>query len=119
MANDTSTPMHTPPVGELEPSTFTKTEAKGRVRIRSNVCNDPKAWHLVPGDELRRHGLHYGGVNEKQHKEMMYYEPCAYCRRRIFEIREDGCDDHRCQTRGKTISTAEAARRKSKYVEKP
>ncbi len=69
---------------------------KGQVRVRSNVCTDPKAWHLVPGDELRRHGLHYGNVTRKQHEEMMYYEPCCICQRRLYEIREDGCDHPIC-----------------------
>lgn len=91
---------------------------KGHVRVRSNVCTDPKAWHLVPGDELRRHSLHYGNITRKQHEELMYYEPCCICKRRIYEIREDGCDHPICRKHGKTLSTADAARRKRSYVEK-
>ncbi len=86
---------------------------KGEVRIRSNVCTDPDAWHLVPGDVARNYGLQ-GQLNKEQHNELMYYEPCAVCRRTIFFITEDGCDYPICRQQG-IMSHAEAARRKSRY----
>ncbi len=91
-------------------------EAKGQVRIRSNVCKDPNAWHLVPGDELKRHNLHYHNLTSKQHDELMYYDSCSICCRRIYEIDEDGCDHPICQGQG-IPSSADAARRKSRYVD--
>ena len=93
-----------------------KPRPKGQVRIRSNVCTDPNGWHLVPGDVLKRHGLHYDGVNARQHEEMMYYEACSICKRRIYEIDEDGCDHPICRRQG-IPSSAEAARRKSRYLD--
>jgi hypothetical protein len=73
-----------------------KLRTKGQVRIRSNVCTDPEAWHLVPGDVVRHYGLQYG-VNKEQHEEMMYYEPCCLCKRAIYWIKENGCDDPVCR----------------------
>lgn len=69
---------------------------KGQVRIRSNVCTDPKAWHLVPGFVAQRYGLQYG-LNNEQREEMMYYEPCCLCHRLIYEIDRDGCDHPICR----------------------
>lgn len=111
---------------------------KGEVRIRSNVCTDPSAWHLVPGDLLRSHSLTAHQKNEllyhavalgperasrelsaTQKKELMYYERCCLCHRTIFEIEEDGCDY--CANGGHgTLSVAEARqRRQQRYGDQP
>jgi hypothetical protein len=103
---------------------------KGEVRIRSNVCNSPDAWHLVPGDLLQSHALTVHQKDEllyhaialgpnrasrelslTQKNELMYYERCCLCHRTIFEIEEDGCDY--CAERGHgTLSVTEARRRR-------
>lgn len=93
-----------------------QTKSKGAVRIRSNVCTDPGARHLIPGDVLRRYGYH-GNVTDRQHTEKMYYEPCVICRRTIFQILEDGCDHPICRTQEGMLSTAEAADRKQRFHE--
>lgn len=87
----------TPARNELtEASSEETTSTKGQVRIRSNVCTDPKAWHLVPGYVVQRYGLQYG-INNEQREEMMYYEPCCLCHRLIYEINRDGCDHPICR----------------------
>lgn len=86
---------------------------KGLVRIRSNV-SDHRDWNLVPGDEMRRHKLHYDGLTQKQHDEMMYYEPCAKCQRTVYDIYEFGCDCARCQVNG-VVSAKEATLRRERY----
>ena len=68
----------------------------GVVRIRSNVCTDPNAWHLVPGDLLKKVSSHRQKLTQKQKDEQMYYEPCCICHRTIFEINENGCDYPAC-----------------------
>lgn len=95
----------------------TAPQNKGQVRIRSNVCLESDAWHLVPGDVLRRYNLHYGRVTAKQHDEMMYYEPCSICRRMFYQIMDDGCDHPVCRKQEKIPSTADAALRKSRYLD--
>jgi len=83
----------------------------GEVRIRSNVCATPNAWHLVPGDLVKSFSLSQHDLTRKQRREMMYYERCCLCHRTIFEIEEEGCDY--CAERGHgTLSVAEARRRR-------
>lgn len=90
-----------------------KMATKGQVRARSNVCVDPNASNLIPGDVLKRYGMHYDRqLSPKQKAEMDYYLPCAYCSRLLLQIMEGGCDRPICRQGGKIPSTAEAARRK-------
>ena len=98
----------------------TSGRAKGQVRIRSNVTIIQAAWHIVPGDVLKRYGLHYEvRTDSKHHEEMMYYTPCSICKRLIYRIMEEGCDQQICLRQGKIPSTAEAARRRSQYEDNP
>ena len=84
----------------------------GEVRIRSNVCTDPSAWHLVPGDVIRRFSLSLHGLTQKQKDELMYYAPCSICYRTIFEINEDGCDHPICREQAGMLSPDDAIRRR-------
>lgn len=88
-----------------------RSKPPGEVRIRSNVCSDPNAWHLVPGDLLESLSLHHRHLTPMQRSEMMYYKRCCLCGRTSFEIDEDGCDY--CAESGHgTLSVAEARRRR-------
>jgi hypothetical protein len=87
-------------------------DTKGQIRVRSNVCLEFEAWHLVPGDLLRGYGRSEPPRGGTQHSEQMYYEPCSICKRKRFQFEEDGCDHPICRQSGKLPSTAEAARRK-------
>lgn len=94
-----------------------QSDSIGQVRVRSNVTTNPKARHLIPGDVLRKHGMHYEGrVTRDQHDEMMYYQPCSICKRGVFDIYEFGCDKPDCQVNG-VVSTDEASRRRSRYID--
>jgi hypothetical protein len=88
-----------------------KPRTPGEVRIRSNVCISPNAWHLVPGDLVKICSFSQRDLTQKQKDEMMYYERCCVCRRTIFEILEDGCDYSVCRKQG-IQSTVDAQRRK-------
>lgn len=83
----------------------------GQVRIRSNVCSDPNAWHLVPGDLLKASDFPKHQISDKQRDEMMYYEKCCLCQRTIYQIHEEGCDHPVCRKQG-ILSRTEAKRRK-------
>jgi hypothetical protein len=72
----------------------------GAVRIRSNVCTDRRAWHLVPGDVIKSFSLPQDRLTQKQKAEMLYYERCCMCHRTIFESEEDGCDYAVCRQQG-------------------
>jgi len=102
----------------LETNSQERPRSEGEVRVRSNVCTDPNAWNLVPGDVLNRYGLTLRGITQKQHDEMMYYVPCCICKRTIFEILEDGCDYPVCRKQG-TPSSVEAERRKLARLKGP
>jgi len=93
-----------------------KTSTNGEVRIRSNVCTDPNAWQLVPGDLVKSCSLHPRDITQKQKDEMMYYERCCMCHRTIFEIQEDGCDFSACRKQG-IQSSADAKRRKRSFLD--
>lgn len=84
----------------------------GEVRIRSNVCDSPTAWNLVPGELAKKHSLSNDRPTEKQRAEMMYYSQCCICHRTIFQIEEDGCDQRDCRAQG-IISTAEGKHRRT------
>src|SRR5437867_6843718 len=88
-----------------------KSKTHGEIRIRSNVCTDPHARHLVPGDVIKNFSLPQDRLTQKQKDEMLYYAPCCMCHRTIFEIEEDGCDYPVCRQQGITPS-AEAKRRR-------
>ena len=88
-----------------------KPEGKGEVRIRSNVCADPYAWHLVPGDLVRSFSLPQHNLSPRQQSELMYYVRCCLCHKTDFEIEEEGCDY--CFERGhETLSVAQATKRR-------
>lgn len=94
-----------------------KPKTKGEVRIRSNVCTNPNAWHLVPGDAVKsysllQHHLSQHHLTQKQKDEMMYYARCSNCHRTIFEIEEDGCDYSVCRQQGIPSSADAKGRRK-------
>jgi hypothetical protein len=94
-----------------EASTQRRPEINGEVRIRSNVCTNPNAWHLVPGDLVKSYLLPLRDLTPKQRTELMYYERCCLCHRTVFEIEEDGCDY--CAEGGHgALSVAEARRRR-------
>ncbi len=83
----------------------------GEVRVRSNVCFERNAWHLVPGDLLKACRLPLHDITPQQRREMMYYERCCICRKTVFVLMEDGCDY--CATGGHGVpSVAEATRRR-------
>ena len=93
-----------------------KSKTNGEVRIRSNVCTDPNAWHLVPGDVVKSFSLPRDRLTQKQKDEMMYYARCCICHRTIFEIEEDGCDESVCHQQG-IPSSADAKRRRKYYLD--
>jgi hypothetical protein len=68
----------------------------GQTRIRSNVCFDQAATHLVPGDLAMTTGHKYD-MTTKQKAEAMYYSKCCICRRSSFEINRDGCRNPACK----------------------
>src|SRR5438309_7741687 len=88
-----------------------KSKTPGEVRIRSNVCTDQEAWHLVPGDVGRKY-LSSDRLSLKQKDEAMYYVPCSICHRSIFAINEDGCDHPICLRQDGMLSSGEAKRQK-------
>jgi hypothetical protein len=96
---------------QVEKGSQNQPPARGQVRIRSNVCIDPNAFNLIPGDVLQRHSMHYGSITREQRDEMMYYEPCSICKRTLFMIQEEGCDQPHCLKSG-TLSSADAATRR-------
>lgn len=93
-----------------------KSKTHGEVRIRSNVCTDPHAWHLVPGDVIKSFSLPQDRLTQKQKDEMMYYARCCLCHRTIFEVEEDGCDYAVCRQQG-IPSFADAKHRRQRYLD--
>jgi hypothetical protein len=112
---DSTTPQDAKPKSEI-PETASETESgsKGNVRIRSNVCDDPKAWHLVPGDLMKACGLNRYDMTTKQREEMMYYSRCSICHRTACEIAEEGCDYPKCLEQG-IRSRTDIKKRKALY----
>ena len=90
-----------------------QSKTHGAVRIRSNVCTNPRAWHLVPGDVIQSFSLPQDRLTQKQKDEMLYYARCCICHRTIFEIEEDGCDYTVCRQQG--IPSSVDAQRHRKY----
>jgi len=85
----------------------------GEIRVRSNVCFDPNATHLIPGDILKAYGMPLHNITTKQRTEMMYYHPCCICRRTVYVFMEEGCDY--CAKGGHDVpSVAEAKRRRER-----
>ncbi len=80
----------------------------GEVRVRSNVCLEANAWHLVPGDLLKACGLPLRDITTQQQREMMYYERCCICRKTVYVFMEDGCDY--CATRGHGVPSVKDAK---------
>lgn len=87
------------------------TVSGAKVTLRSNV-SDVERWTLVPGDivELWKPNFLVKDSRESsefQHDEKMYYVRCAFCRRTIYEIRQQGpvdaCSRHRCGEEGRPI----------------
>jgi hypothetical protein len=86
------------------------TNTNGEVRIRSNVCTDPNAWDLVPGDLFKTVSSQHHKLTRNQNVEKMYDEPCCICHRKSFEILENGCDYPACRAQG--ISSCAVAKRR-------
>lgn len=84
------------------------TEWANNVRVRSNVCVDPNAVHLVPWGLARTHWPDLSPT-PKQREEMAYLQPCTLCKRRLFEIHEFGCDHPVCIKSG--VPSVDEARR--------
>lgn len=95
-----------------------KTYAEGEVRIRSNICDNPNDSYLIPGDVLKGYGMSLNNMTQRQRDEMMYYEPCSYCKRTIYKILEEGCDRPVCRKQG-IPSSAEASLRKQSCIDDP
>lgn len=68
----------------------------GAVRARSNVTNAPHNRQHIPGE------LMHDVLNERQHREKMYYVPCSKCQRSAYHIERFGCDA--CAQRGQALS---------------
>lgn len=85
-----------------------KVRTPGEVRVRSNVCLEPNAWHLVPGDLLKASSLPLHDITPQQRREMMYYERCCICQRTVYVFMEDGCDY--CATRGHGVPSVKEAK---------
>jgi len=73
------------------------TSGGANVTLRSNVSHVEK-WTLVPGDivELWKPSFlraDFNDATEFQRDERMYYVPCAFCHRTIYEIRQRGATD--------------------------
>jgi hypothetical protein len=82
----------------------------GEVRIRSNVCGNPNAWHLVPGELLGRCALGPLYIpTHLQQAEKTYYRRCSVCQRNSFEIGKEGCDYGPCRQQGIMAKAAAAA----------
>jgi hypothetical protein len=83
----------------------------GEVRVRSNVCADSNAWHLVPGELLPSGPFAPPHIlTALQQQERTYYRACSVCRRSSFRISYEGCDYEPCRLHG-TPSRDEAAQR--------
>ena len=86
-----------------------KSTSPGEIRVRSNVCFDPNATELIPGDVLKAYQMPLYNITAKQRTEMMYYHPCCICRRTVYVFMEEGCDY--CAEGGQGVpSVAEAKR---------
>lgn len=86
---------------------------RGTVTVRSNVTISDGDWHLIPGDVLKKYFFREEGkITDQQREEMMYYAPCSICKRTIFQINEEGCDNPICRKQG-IPSKAEMLARKS------
>ena len=86
---------------------------RGTITVRSNVTISNSDWYLIPGDVLKRYFFRVEGkITAQQREEMMYYAPCSICKRTIFQINEEGCDNPICQKQG-IPSKAEMLARKS------
>jgi hypothetical protein len=78
----------------------------GEIRVRSNICTDSSAVHLVPWVIARTYWPDRKPTAQ-QKEESAYLWPCSICKRRLYDIHEDGCDHHVCRAQG-IISVAEA-----------
>jgi len=86
---------------------------RGTVTVRSNVTVLNFDRDLIPGDVLKRYFFRVEGkITDQQREEMMYYAPCSICKRTIFQINEEGCDNPICRKQG-IPSKAEMLARKS------
>ena len=75
-----------------------------KVTLRSNI-SDAEEWTLVPGDVVKIWQPNFLVKDSReptdfQREEEMYYVPCAFCRRTIYQIRNQGpvddCRRNRC-----------------------
>jgi hypothetical protein len=90
----------------------------GEVRIRSNICPDPDAWQLVPGELLVRCDLGPTYIpTPLQRDEKTYYRLCYVCKRTSFLIIKDGCDYPPCRLQGiKSKAEAEIEKQQNATV---
>lgn len=89
----------------------------GQVRIRSNVCTDADAVHLVPWSLARTYWPERMPT-ARQKEEQAYLQRCDLCRRQLYEMHEFGCDHHVCAASG-IPSVDEAARRRAARADEP
>ena len=93
----------------------------GAVLIRSNVTGGEDCWADVPGEligELRSFipWPNYR-FSDRQKDEEGYYSMCALCRRTMYDLHWNGCDD--CAARGHGPSRMEAAKRRESSTNLP
>ena len=75
--------------------------ASGEVRVRSNVCTDSNAWHLVPGELFPSESFAPPRIlTPLQQQEKTYYRICSVCRRSSYRISHEGCDYEPCRLQG-------------------
>jgi hypothetical protein len=86
-----------------------KAKFSGGIRVRSNVCFDRNAEHLIPGDILKAYSMSPREITRQQKAEMMYYHPCCLCRRTVYVFMEEGCDY--CASRGHGVPSVNEAKR--------
>lgn len=91
--------------------------SSGQVRVRSNLCTDPDAVHLVPWSLAKTYWPERMPTG-RQKEERAYLQPCELCRKRLFDMHEFGCDHHVC-TRAGIPSVAEATRRRAARDDRP
>lgn len=70
--------------------------ADGKVRLRSNVVTDGRAWRLVPGELVGLHRPDLLQLHNRppplQRDEHLYYTDCGRCGRAMHVSMLEGCD---------------------------
>ena len=77
-----------------------RTVSLGAVQLRSNITWREEEWDLVPGEIVEKYRPHHLDsrlrTNPRQISEKMYYVPCSVCKRNIYEINRNGCNEISC-----------------------